>query len=68
MNKTCRFCNSEFTVKAAPQEPETFECLAHIQTFAVGSFLSEDVCEAKHCKAALQHECDEYDAYRKGEM
>jgi len=67
MNKTCRFCNSEFKAKPEPKQPDNFECLADVQTFVVGSFLSEDVCEAKRCKAALQHECDECDAYRKGE-
>lgn len=64
----CRFCGREYLAKPSPKTPEEFVSLAHITTFFVGTSLASDVCEDKNCQAALQHECDDFDAYRKGEF
>jgi hypothetical protein len=67
MKAICRFCEASFIPKAAPPKPEAFEHLIHAQVFAVGSILNADVCERKACQRQAQHECDEYDAWRKDE-
>lgn len=63
----CRMCGKEMAPKPEPKMPESFDCVAHASTFLVGNMLSSDVCEDKGCQAQLQHECDEFDAWRKGE-
>lgn len=61
----CFYCNKEFKPKQLNlQEPENH---IHAVCQVFGTMMHDNVCDDRVCQKRKEYECDQFDAYRKGE-